>query len=88
MGLFARGAHRALRERARRDRSRARRPRASCSTSGSPSSWATLALAFLVMGMFDATMDAAMNAHSIGVQRLYGRSILQRFHGHVERRLG
>jgi fucose permease len=44
-------------------------------------SWAILALAYLVMGMFDATMDAAMNAHSIGVQRVYGRSILQSFHG-------
>ena len=29
-------------------------------------SWGMLALAYLVMGMFDATMDAAMNAHSIG----------------------
>jgi hypothetical protein len=26
-------------------------------------------------------MDAAMNAHSLGVQRVYGRSILQSFHG-------
>jgi len=31
--------------------------------------------------MFDATMDASMNAHSIGLQRQYGRSILQGFHG-------
>ena len=31
--------------------------------------------------MFDATMDAAMNTHGLGVQRVYGRSILQRFHG-------
>src|SRR5829696_2884682 len=43
--------------------------------------WAWLALAFFLMGMFDATMDAAMNAHGIGVQRQYGRSILQGFHG-------
>ena len=48
---------------------------------GLTTSWATLAAAYLVLGMFDATMDAAMNAHSIGVQRVYGRSILQSFHG-------
>ena len=48
---------------------------------GFAGSWAVLALAFLVMGAFDATMDAAMNAHGIGVQRRYGRSILQGFHG-------
>jgi len=43
--------------------------------------WALLALAYLVLGAFDATMDAAMNAHGLGVQRQYGRSILQGFHG-------
>ena len=43
--------------------------------------WALLALAYLVLGAFDATMDAAMNAHGLGVQRRYGRSILQGFHG-------
>jgi fucose permease len=43
--------------------------------------WAGLVLVFLVLGMFDATMDAAMNAHGIGVERGYGRSILQGFHG-------
>jgi MFS family permease len=48
---------------------------------GLAGSWAALAAAFFVMGMFDATMDAAMNAHGIGVQRRYGRSILQGFHG-------
>ena len=48
---------------------------------GLANSWAALALAFLVTGMFDSTMDAAMNAHSLGVQRQYGRSILQGFHG-------
>lgn len=48
---------------------------------GFAGSWAVLAAAFLVMGAFDATMDAAMNAHGIGVQRRYGRSILQGFHG-------
>ena len=48
---------------------------------GLATSWAMLAGAYLLMGVFDATMDAAMNAHGIGVQRLYGRSILQGFHG-------
>ncbi|HEX5828219.1 MAG TPA: MFS transporter [Candidatus Limnocylindrales bacterium] len=48
---------------------------------GLASSWAMLAALYLVLGMFDATMDAAMNANSIGVQRVYGRSILQGFHG-------
>ena len=44
-------------------------------------SFATLALAYFVMGMFDATMDASMNAHGVGVERVYGRSILHGFHG-------
>jgi MFS family permease len=44
-------------------------------------SWPLLALAFLVLGACDATMDAAMNAHGLGVQRGYGRSILHSFHG-------
>ncbi|HYO43250.1 MAG TPA: MFS transporter [Candidatus Limnocylindrales bacterium] len=48
---------------------------------GIASTWLTLTLAMLVLGMFDATMDTAMNAHGIGVQRTYGRSILQGFHG-------
>lgn len=48
---------------------------------GLAGSWLALAGAYLVMGVFDATMDAAMNAHGIGVQRRYGRSILQGFHG-------
>ena len=48
---------------------------------GLAGSWATLAVAMLVLGMFDATMDASMNAHGIGVQRVYRRSILQGFHG-------
>ena len=43
--------------------------------------WAALALAYLVLGAFDATMDASMNAHGLGVERQYGRSILQGFHG-------
>lgn len=35
---------------------------------------------FWIFG-FDAVMDAAMNAHSIRVQKVYGRSILNSFHG-------
>lgn len=48
---------------------------------GIAGSWVMLVTAMLVLGMFDATMDTAMNAHGIGVQRQYGRSILQGFHG-------
>jgi fucose permease len=48
---------------------------------GIAGSWPMLVTAMLVLGMFDATMDTAMNAHGIGVQRQYGRSILQGFHG-------
>ena len=48
---------------------------------GLASSWVTLAGAFLVVGVFDATMDAAQNAHAIGLQRAYGRSIMHGFHG-------
>ncbi len=48
---------------------------------GQASTWAMLAGAYLVLGMFDAIMDASMNAHGVGLQRVYGRSILQGFHG-------
>jgi fucose permease len=44
-------------------------------------SWITLAAAYFVFGMLDATMDAAMNAHGLAVQRRYGRSIIHGFHG-------
>ncbi|MFN8630328.1 MAG: MFS transporter [Chloroflexota bacterium] len=44
-------------------------------------SWLALAAAYFVMGMFDATMDAAMNTHGVGAERVYRRSILQGFHG-------
>lgn len=43
--------------------------------------WLALAAAFLALGVLDAIMDAAMNAHGIAVQRGYGRSILHGFHG-------
>jgi MFS family permease len=48
---------------------------------GQATTWAMLAGAYLVLGMFDAIMDASMNAHGVGLQRVYGRSILQGFHG-------
>ncbi len=48
---------------------------------GFASSWLMLAGIYLVFGALDATMDAAMNAHGIGVQRQYGRSIFHAFHG-------
>lgn len=44
-------------------------------------SWAALAGVFLVLGALDAVMDAAQNAHSVEVQRLYTRSVLHGFHG-------
>ncbi len=40
-----------------------------------------LAAVYFVLGVFDATMDASMNTHGLVVQREYGRSILQGFHG-------
>ena len=43
--------------------------------------WLALAATFLVLGMLDAVMDAAENAHGLAVERRYGRSILQGFHG-------
>jgi fucose permease len=48
---------------------------------GQAPSWPTLALSFLVLGVFDAVMDASQNSHGVGVQRVYGRSILQGLHG-------
>src|SRR5688572_33050874 len=43
--------------------------------------WAALVAAFFVLGMLDAVMDSAMNAHGVAVQRNYGRSIMHGFHG-------
>jgi fucose permease len=43
--------------------------------------WAALVAAFFVLGMLDAVMDSAMNAHGVAVQRDYGRSIMHGFHG-------
>ncbi len=44
-------------------------------------SWALLAGALLVAGALDAVVDVAQNAHGLRVQRRYGRSILNTFHG-------
>ena len=43
--------------------------------------WGALAAAFLLAGALDAIIDVAQNAHGLRVQRLYGRSILNGFHG-------
>src|SRR3954470_24659308 len=43
--------------------------------------WAGLAGALLVAGALDAIVDVSMNAHGLRVQRHYGRSILNAFHG-------
>ncbi|MCZ2858609.1 MFS transporter [Blastococcus sp. VKM Ac-2987] len=43
--------------------------------------WLALAAALLVTGALDAVVDVAQNAHGLRVQRLYGRSILNAFHG-------
>lgn len=44
-------------------------------------SWAVLAAALLIGGAVDAVVDVAQNAHGLRVQRHYGRSILNAFHG-------
>ena len=44
-------------------------------------SWAALALTLFVAGSFDALADVANNAHSLRVERLYRRSILNALHG-------
>lgn len=43
--------------------------------------WLALAAAMLVAGALDAIVDVAQNAHGLRVQRHYGRSILNAFHG-------
>ncbi|GAB3499682.1 MFS transporter [Nocardiopsis coralliicola] len=44
-------------------------------------SWAALAAALFALGCADAWMDAAMNTHGLHVQRRYGRTIINAFHG-------
>ncbi|SDX60344.1 Fucose permease [Modestobacter sp. DSM 44400] len=43
--------------------------------------WWVLAAALLVGGALDAVVDVAQNAHGLRLQRHYGRSILNAFHG-------
>jgi MFS family permease len=43
--------------------------------------WVTLAGVFVVLGACDGVMDAAMNAHGLRVQKQYGRSLINSFHG-------
>jgi MFS family permease len=43
--------------------------------------WLLLAAALLFAGALDAVVDVAQNAHGLRVQRRYGRSILNAFHG-------
>ncbi|QBI54676.1 MFS transporter [Streptomonospora litoralis] len=43
--------------------------------------WWALAAALFCVGWMDAWMDSAMNAHGLRVQRRYGRTIINTFHG-------
>ncbi|MEV4348413.1 MFS transporter [Actinoplanes sp. NPDC049596] len=43
--------------------------------------WYAFAGAMFVVGALDAVVDVAQNAHGLRVQRLYGRSIVNSFHG-------
>jgi fucose permease len=43
--------------------------------------WGLLLLAYVLMGVTDAIMDVAMNAQGLVVQKAYGRSVLNGFHG-------
>lgn len=46
-----------------------------------PNGW-VLGAALLWIGALDAVMDGAMNAHGLRVQRRYGRSVINGFHGY------
>ncbi|MCU1689580.1 MAG: major facilitator superfamily 1 [Jatrophihabitantaceae bacterium] len=43
--------------------------------------WWILAAALLIVGALDSVVDVAQNAHGFRVQRRYGRSIVNAFHG-------
>jgi MFS family permease len=43
--------------------------------------WIALAAVMFVLGALDAVIDVAQNAHGLRVQRAYGRSIVNAFHG-------
>lgn len=44
-------------------------------------SWAMLALGFILAAGFDAVTDIAQNSHGMRVERRYGRSIMNSYHG-------
>ncbi|HWO69112.1 MAG TPA: MFS transporter [Umezawaea sp.] len=44
-------------------------------------SWLVLGAVLFAVGALDAVVDVAQNAHGLRVQRLYGRSIVNSFHG-------
>lgn len=44
-------------------------------------SWGGLVAVFLVIGAVDSVVDVAQNSHGFRVQRRYGRSIVNTFHG-------
>ncbi|GAA0527907.1 MFS transporter [Saccharopolyspora subtropica] len=48
---------------------------------GSAARWWQLAGALFLAGALDSIVDVAMNAHGLRVQRRYGRSIVNSFHG-------
>lgn len=48
---------------------------------GFANSFLLVAIALFIIGALDAVMDAAMNAHSLRIQHLSERSILNGFHG-------
>ncbi len=48
---------------------------------GFAGSWWMLAVALFIAGTFDSIGDIGANAHGLRVERLYGRSILNAFHG-------
>ncbi|RMI33745.1 MFS transporter [Streptomyces triticirhizae] len=48
---------------------------------GTAPNFAVLCLGLFLAGSLDAITDVAMNAHGLRVQRRYGRSILNSFHG-------
>ncbi|MGP4018988.1 MFS transporter [Saccharopolyspora sp. 5N708] len=50
-------------------------------TIGLAGQWWQLAAALFVAGALDSVVDVAMNAHGMRVQRRYGRSIVNSFHG-------
>ena len=48
---------------------------------GFVTNWATFAVVLFIAGSLDAIVDVAQNTHGLRVQRVYGRSIVNSFHG-------